>query len=71
MLDVTRQLYNAALQERKDAFRMRGFQVTFKIRAPALAQCPKMSVKTQERVGFNRHATTGGLRRSRKRDGST
>ena len=31
MLDVTRQLYNAALQERKDAYRMRGIPVTFKM----------------------------------------
>jgi len=28
MLDVTRQLYNAALQERRDAYRMRGISVT-------------------------------------------
>src|ERR1035441_2671994 len=31
MLDVTRQLYNAALQERKDAYRLRGVPVTFKM----------------------------------------
>jgi hypothetical protein len=31
MLDVTRQVYNVALQERKDADRMRGIPVTFKM----------------------------------------
>ena len=30
MLDVTRQLYNAMLQERRDAFRSRGITVTTK-----------------------------------------
>jgi putative transposase len=30
MLDVTRQLYNAALQERKDAYRMRGVSISAK-----------------------------------------
>ena len=30
MLDVTRQLYNAALQERRDAYRMRGVSVSVK-----------------------------------------
>ena len=31
MLDVTRELYNAALQERRDAYRLRGVSVTFKM----------------------------------------
>src|SRR5450755_5124280 len=30
MLDVTRELYNAALQERRDAYRMRGVSISAK-----------------------------------------
>lgn len=36
MLDVTRELYNAALQERRDAYRLRGTSVTMKMQCAEL-----------------------------------
>jgi putative transposase len=50
MLDVTRQLYNAALQERKDAYRMRGVAVTFKRQYAELTALRKPLLRLDSRL---------------------
>ena len=50
MLDVTRQLYNAALQERKDAYRMRGVSVTFKQQYAKLTALRKPLLRLDSRL---------------------
>jgi putative transposase len=50
MLDVTRQLYNAALQERRDAYRMRGIPVTFKMQYAELTALRKPDSRLDRRL---------------------
>ncbi|MHB8198372.1 MAG: helix-turn-helix domain-containing protein, partial [Vulcanimicrobiaceae bacterium] len=41
MLDVTRELYNAALQERRDAYRLRGVKISAKMQEAELTALRK------------------------------
>ena len=50
MLDVTRQLYNAALQERKDAYRLRGVAVTLKMQYAELTALRKPISRLDSRL---------------------
>jgi hypothetical protein len=50
MLDVTRQLSNAALQERKDAYRLRGVPVTFKMQYAELTALRKPESRLDRRL---------------------
>src|ERR1017187_4781216 len=50
MLDVTRQLYNAALQERKDAYRLRGVSVTLKMQYAELTALRKPISRLDSRL---------------------
>jgi hypothetical protein len=56
---VTRQLYNAALQERKDAYRMRSVSISAKQQYAELTAAAQADLSA-------RHAARGGLSRVRR-----
>ncbi len=64
MLDVTRQLYNAALQERRDAYRMRGISVTAKMQYAELTALRSPAERIDTRlVSVYRECEDATLRR--------
>jgi hypothetical protein len=64
MLDVTRQLYNAALQERRDAYRMRGITVTAKMQYAELTALRSPAERIDSRlVSVYRECEDATLRR--------
>ena len=64
MLDVTRQLYNAALQERRDAYRMCGITVTAKMQYAELTALRSLAERIDSRlVSVYRECEDATLRR--------